>query len=277
MIRTAQLTSILLVLICTSTIRVYAQTDWEKPVEQALQHYNNKNYSRALPTLEKYETELLDYYQQQPKILKGLYTIFHTAYIETQQAEKAEKYTQKLAELQTFVTKCKALNQKGMKAVNQENYREAQQYFRQALSFAQKAVGKLDKAYAKIADNVAFAYKQLGEYAPAEAFYLEVQQVYQKISGEDSPDYLKACQELMNIYLLQEKFTKAENQGLAIQRKISETKGRVSKDYMLICNDLARLYAQKRQHQKAEQLYLESKEICVKISGKNNENYIAIW
>ena len=92
-----------------------------------------------------------------------------------------------------------SLNQLGLVALEQEKYKEAQDYFDNALAIREKALGKEHPDTAQTLDNLAAVYDAQGNSKDAEAAARRSLQIKEKVLGGNSPELATTLDNLAGI------------------------------------------------------------------------------
>jgi CHAT domain-containing protein/tetratricopeptide (TPR) repeat protein len=165
------------------------------------------------------------------------------------------------------------LNDIGEFYYNQNNYSQAEIFFKKSLQIKNEIIGENHDEFAYSLNNLGALYGQIGRYLEAEKLLMKSLKIRLAISGNNNSKYLKTSENIAIIYAKQGKYSLAEPIFLDILNKIESVYGQKSKEYLIILGKVAFFYRNKGDFYKAETLLLKGIEITKYTSGENNINY----
>jgi CHAT domain-containing protein len=172
-------------------------------------------------------------------------------------------YTQSLVELNT---KAGEYYKKG-------DYQNAIIYLEKAIKQAETELGKENRDYASLINNLAFLYLNLGQYAKAEPLFTEALRIIKETLGEEHPSYAATLNNLATLYSDIGQYDKSELLHIEALKIRKEVLGERHPDYAQSLNNLAILYQTMKQYSKAEPLYIDALRIKKEIYGEKNQSY----
>jgi tetratricopeptide (TPR) repeat protein len=166
------------------------------------------------------------------------------------------------------------LNDLGVMAWRQGDYKRAEQYMREALEIAVKRYARDHPCWATGLCNLGSLYNAQGKYKKAEENFLSALEILKRCYGLHHPDVASASNNLGLVYSDMRNFEKAEyflKQAYDIRKKILRVN---HPDYASSLNNLGLLYAETAVFQRARELLTESLKVHEKNYGKFHQDYL---
>jgi tetratricopeptide (TPR) repeat protein len=163
------------------------------------------------------------------------------------------------------------LDQQALKLDREGHHAEAEQLYKRALAFLEKAYGPDHPHVAIAANNLAEFYKNQGRYAEAEPLYKRSLAIREKALGSDHPNVVIAVNNLAALYNTQGRHEEAEQlykHSLAISEKAPRPDS--VEVGLLNLDDLAGLYFHQGRYAEAEPLFKRSLGIREKALGADH-------
>jgi tetratricopeptide (TPR) repeat protein len=164
-------------------------------------------------------------------------------------------------------------------------YKEAEEYYKEALDIRRKLAGENPSAYnpdlAMTLNNLANLYNKTNKYKEAEEYYNEALDIYRKLAGENQSAYnpylAKTLNNLAALYSDTNRYKEAEEynkEALDIRRKLAdENPSAYNPDLANTLNNLANLYYKTNKYKEAEEYYNWALDIKRKLAGENPSAY----
>lgn len=162
---------------------------------------------------------------------------------------------------------------RGKIAQQKENYREAADYYVQAMRIQEKALGKESQQYAISGNTLGSIYTALGEFGKAEPLLLETKATRAKLVGRKHPDYGRVLNNLGLLYYHKGNYGQAELQFLEAIEVYTNSIGTRNPDYVSASANLGTVYIERGDHDKAELVYLGIRNFFADGLGKQHPLY----
>ncbi|HEV3257270.1 MAG TPA: tetratricopeptide repeat protein [Gemmataceae bacterium] len=165
------------------------------------------------------------------------------------------------------------LNEQQISLYQQGKPAEAINSARRAVEIRGKVLGEKHPDFAVSVNNLAFLYKDMGDYARAEPLYQKALEIAKQALGERHPLYATNLNNLALLYSDLGDYARAEpllQKALAVR---GQALGEKHPDYAASLNNLAGLYASMADYARAEPLYQRAIEINKLALGDKHPTY----
>lgn len=163
-----------------------------------------------------------------------------------------------------------ALNKQSVKLYGQGKYAEATPIAEQALTLAERALGREHPDTLKSVYNLASLYLAQGRYGEAEALYRRALEAQERVLGKEHPQTLLSVNNLAALYYAQGRYGEAE----PLYRRALEAQERVlGKEHLATLtsvNNLALLYQAQTRYSEAEPLFKRALEASERALGREH-------
>ncbi len=138
---------------------------------------------------------------------------------------------------------------------------EAIPWYQQSKELRAELLGTMHMEYSKSLNNMAVAYKKLGEFSLAEPLYLESLKVREHNLGKESAAYATVLYNLAGFYVLTGRYDQAEPMALEAKEIRERVLGVQHADYAASLVGLANIQYNINNYERALGLYLEAKAV----------------
>jgi tetratricopeptide (TPR) repeat protein len=152
-------------------------------------------------------------------------------------------------------------------------YKQATQYYSQALVIIKQQKGIQNIDYAEILNNLAGLYDSQGKYEEAIIFFQEVLQILKEILAEKHYIYAASLNNLALVYSRLEKYEKAIPLYKEALQILKETLGKKNPAYATYLNNIAFIYNKQGKYGEAISLYQECLKIFKDVLGEKHPDY----
>lgn len=152
-------------------------------------------------------------------------------------------------------------------------YKQATQYYSQALVIIKQQKGIQNIDYAEILNNLAGLYDSQGKYEEAIIFFQEALQILKEILVEKHPIYASSLNNLALVYSRQGKYEKAIPLYEEALKILKETLGKKNPSYATSLNNIAFIYNKQGKYGEAISLYQECLKIFKDVLGEKHPDY----
>jgi tetratricopeptide (TPR) repeat protein len=156
----------------------------------------------------------------------------------------------------------------GIMAMQQHDYAQAEKFFLQARTLAEKEPDK--RILTTVLSKLASIYEQTTRNAEAEDTYKKTIAIREEYFGPTDPRLATDLNNLAFLYFKQSRFVDAERVGKQALEIAQKAKGMVEADRAAILDVLGRVYSAEAKFKEAEPLLKHSVEIREKLLGPNS-------
>ncbi|MCY7310600.1 MAG: CHAT domain-containing protein [Chitinophagaceae bacterium] len=214
---------------------------------------NHPDYAESLTSLGQLYTDM------------SLYTKGNTLFIEAREINKKiltesdPGYVENLNSLALLYTKS-------------VQYEKAEPIYIIAKDATRKLFGEAGTRYAKSLSTLSELYGAMFQFDKQEKMLVQAIDIYKQVHSETHPNYAGMLYNLAGIYSRKKEYEKAELLFVKAMEIFKAAQGK-STGYTACLNGLGILFMVKEDYKKAESYFLESRELKIKLFGKQNSEY----
>lgn len=156
---------------------------------------------------------------------------------------------------------------------NQNNYSQAEIFFKKSIQIKNEILGEKHIEYAYSLHNLGSFYGERGQYLEAEPLLLKALEIRLVTLGKKNKTYLKTLENIAIIYAKQRKYSQAEPLFLEVLDIKKSIYGETNPEYVDSLKKLAFFYKSQGNFYQAEPLFLKVQEIKKNIFGENHLEY----
>ena len=196
--------------------------------------------------------------------------------------QEAGRYLKRIAdELDTY----EDVFEYALFCAGQNNFSEAEIYFKRALDLTEKQTDKEGASYlykiSTLKNNLALLYANTQRFSESESMYKEASEIYRRLAKDNpqvyEPKLATTLNNLAILYSDTQRFSECESmykEALEIRRRLAKDNPQAYEpDVALTLNNLAILYSDTRRFSESESMFKEALEIRRRIAKDNPQAY----